>query len=278
MYVFKIGPVPGERGDVSVVVALDEEHMAPPASGASDRAALRSLQRKLPGAALTCDPALAEAAAELGLATAPVPDWVLPVRAAMALGLAMGPFGEAYQDVETMIDLVEAATAFVGATPWRRVGPTEPVHVTTTGALPRAFEAQVLGEAPGDAALVLFEGEGEVARVGVRRPEDVEHASALALRIEPAPDFLATVGLAILPLPMRIEGGLATAVEPAELLALLASARSIAALAGESAGEGKATVELGGEKVTARASLGPKKAAPRARRPAASAPRRRAKK
>jgi hypothetical protein len=255
VYVFRIGPVPGDRGELFVLVALDETRMAEPVTASTELAALKSLQRKLQDAELTCEPALAEAADALKLATAPVPEWVLPVRAAMALGLAMGPLGEAHQDVETMIELVDVATRFLAAAPWERFATTDAIHVTTKGALSRRFDARVVGEAPGEAALVLYEGSRDV---GARRPEDVEQASALALRIDPAPDFLAAAGLALLPLPMRLEGERETPVDTVELLALLAAADAVATLSASPDTPAKATQSLGPQTLTAEAKRNPK--------------------
>jgi hypothetical protein len=232
VHVFHIGPIPAVRGTRVVLVALDTARMLQPVDAPTAAAALKKLQKAAGVTPLVCEPALAEVATECGLSTAPLPEWAVPVQAAMALGLAMGPLGEEHQDVATMIELVDGAVAFMAAKPWEVFGEGAELEVRVEQPDEDAlrFRAKLL---PNALWLTLQED-------GSEAPELVE---VLALHVEEPPDFVAEVGLPVLPLPMRLEGSVGRPIGPEELVILLAALGAVSAAATGS-DEPRARVEL----------------------------------
>jgi hypothetical protein len=240
LYAFKLGPVTTTEGKYNVHVGVTEVGVVPAVFGKSDAEALAELKACVYGEELRCERRLIKAGKPLGFKSAPIPEFALEPRAMLALSLANSRLDA--KDADVIELLIGACASFVDARVWERIGDSDPVHVTVSGALDARFECSVMGGAGYEYGIALYFREGAMARVHEAMDRDdlatarLEDCLAVTLDDEPAFAVKAIVeafGLGAVPVTYRIRNGSIEMPTRAEMLALGAAIRAVAELSDE---------------------------------------------
>jgi len=117
--IFRVGPVDDEGG--SLYVPVSRERPLDVANATSDVDGIRQIVDQRPGATYVCSPDLADAAAQLGLQSAPLEADTEGTRISVALSVAMDPDFDEVRDPWAVLMLMRGAKDFLtlaGAERW----------------------------------------------------------------------------------------------------------------------------------------------------------------
>lgn len=227
----------------------------PPIFGTDDATALRTLAScAAPGDLLRCDAGLADAGRTLGFRAGPPPEELVPLRAALALGISLGQLSEHVKNLWVFVELMQATAEFVGAAPWTHRSSDDPIAVTVTGPLAGRFEGSIMGGGGDEFGIALYTEPGTIARIVALvdggRMRDAAHFDSIVVTIEDAPPLAteavrAAFGVTAVPVPARVRKGKGAAVREEEALVLAAALRAAAALS-PGLREATASVEVDG--------------------------------
>jgi hypothetical protein len=268
VHVFRLGPITLDRRPTFVYAAVDEEGTTRSETARTDAQGLRKLADAAQGQPLRCEPSLAKAGKPFGFESAPLPEAILFVRAALAYGLALGP-KSGNPDPDVLGCFLKACGAFWRGRAWNVFDPEDWFPVTiSVGGSSRACELAVLGSGGEEFGVALYDEPGSVQRItrllAERRMAEVRPISALAVTFDEQPPWAVSAiedafGLPRLPVPLRVKDGKGSLAGPDDLLAGAALLEAVARFVGvdveesraEGAEEAEATVEAGGQRVTA---------------------------
>jgi hypothetical protein len=225
-----------------------------------DLAGVQSLLEGVEADSVSCEPALAETAASLGLRVEDPPQEVLSARAAIATFMAWEQRGVAGLGADKALLFVQAATEFWEARPWTHWDDSQPFQITVSGALSRTYEGSVFGGEDSGEGLALYEQSGALRVLmdlqASGQSEAASHLPAIGLTLDSRPAYaveaLAAAGrVPRLPLPMKT--GPAGLAKPSlvEALVLVAALRAVARL-DLSRREALSTVVAGEEQMAVR--------------------------
>lgn len=170
------------------------------------------------------------------------PDGLVPLRAALALGMSLGQVAERVKNLWVLVELMEATATYVRAAPWVHRSSDDPVEVTLSGALTGRFEGSIMGGGGDAFGMTLYTDAGAIARVAALveqgRMREAARFDSLAVTIEDAAPLAADAirtafGVSAAPLPVRMRKGRGEAVREEEALALAATLRAAAGLSPE---------------------------------------------
>lgn len=241
VHVFRLGPLDVGGREAFAYAALSKGGpLVPPVVEHSDAKGLGTLAKRLAGRPFRCEPALAEAAQGLGLETAPLPEWALLPRAALAFGLALGPSG-GRPIREVLQRFFEACVRYWDSEPWDLIGSDAPMSVSLTdGKRVRRIEGAVMGGRGGRFGFALYDAVGSIRAVaellnrGLMKKAGAVASLSMTFNEEPAwaaRAFEDAFGVPRLPLPMRVQNGKAGGPTAEELLDLAAVLEAVATLA-----------------------------------------------
>jgi hypothetical protein len=259
LYAFKLGPLETEEGACHAYVGIrDDGFLARPVIGRRDNEALRALAADSdPGEKLLCEQGLARAGGPLGFETAPMPAWVPMPRAALAIALVLGPAMEP-GDPEALHLLCHGASEFLRAEPWRHWGDDEVIEIVLGGAVAGTLEAAVMGAAGTEYGVALYRRGGAIARVvrGVDRGRMAAAAreDGLLLTLDDEPRFAIAAlrdayGLERVPIPMKMQGGGARALDCTDV-AILGGALRLLATVTPQHRRASTEISVGGQEIS----------------------------
>ena len=216
LYAIKLGPIETGEGPVHAYVGVGEDGLlARPIVEKRDKDGLRALaEAASPGEELQCEPRLARAGAAFGFASTPMSTEVARTRAAVAVGMTLGP--TVAPDRQALNVLFEGATEFLRARSWRLWSDEDVLQVVLRGALDASFEGIVMGQGGMEYGLSLYRKPGAVQRIAKaidrNRPDLAAREDGLAVTFDSEPRFVVAAlrqayGLARMPVPMRLERG-----------------------------------------------------------------------
>jgi hypothetical protein len=240
-HLMKLGPVPLSMGTTGVYLRIGEAgEPSAPVFEQTDVAGVRALVAGLPPEEVACEPALADAAADLGLAVAPPSAAALSARAAIATFLAWGQLGVSGLGSDKALLFVQAATEFWDARPWRHWDDSQPFMVEVTGAHAHTYEGCVFhDEEAGPSGLALYQAPGALKRLLELQvaggDAEARALPAITVSLESRPPYaveaLAAAGRAPrLPLPLKAGPQGLTVPSGLEALILVAALRAVARL------------------------------------------------
>jgi hypothetical protein len=240
LYAFKIGPLEVLDGTLNAYVGFTEKGPLEPLQATSDRDGLKRLGALAPGERLVCEPALAKAGRRLGFVAAPAPAWAAPMRAVMALRMALGEGVRIGEDPEPLLQLLDAGAAYLRSEPWQFFDDEDPVTVSVTeGAPARDYACAVMGSAGQEFGVALYddaEAIARLARLAEKGPAgEVMKVDSLGVTMSDEWDFAARAaedafGIPLAPAPMKLRGGDFQPMDAQDLLTLAAALRAVAAL------------------------------------------------
>jgi hypothetical protein len=251
LYAIKLGPIETGEGPVHAYVGVGEDGLlAMPIVERRDKEGLRALSEAAPpGVKLVCEPRLARAGAAFGFEPQPMPTEIARTRAAMAVGMMMGPM--IAPDRQALNVLFEGAVEFLRARPWRLWSDEDVIRVELRGALEATFEGVVMGQGGMEYGLSLYARPGAVQRIARamdrHRPDLAAREDALAVTFDVEPRFAVAAlreayGLGKMPVPMRLTRGKPVPLDGRDLAILGA----VLALLGEVTAERrKAAMRIG---------------------------------
>ncbi|RKH19073.1 hypothetical protein D7X74_07915 [Corallococcus sp. CA047B] len=240
-HLLKLGPVPLSMGTTGVYLRIGASgDPSAPVFEQDDVAGVRALIAGLEDTSQAlCEPALAEAALELGLSVAPPPQAALSSRAAIATFLAWGQRGVSGLGSDKALLFVQAATEYWNAMPWTHWDDGQPFVVDVTGAHEHTYEGCVFHADDGLAGLALYERPGALARLLELQVhgqgEEAKALPAIAVSLEPSPAYaveaLSAAGrVPRLPLPIKSGPHGVSVPSSLESLILVAALRAVARL------------------------------------------------
>ncbi|MHA7627729.1 hypothetical protein [Corallococcus sp. M7] len=240
-HLLKLGPVPLSVGTTGVYLCIGESgDPSAPVFEQTDLAGVRALIAGLEPSQVSCEPALADAAGELGLAVAPPSPAALSARAAIATFLAWGQMGVSGLGSDKALLFVQAATEFWDAQPWTHWDDSQAFTVDVTGAHEHTYEGCVFhGEDEGPSGLALYLSPGSLGRLlelqvhGADKEAQALPAITVSLEARPtyAVDALSAAGRAPrLPLPVKAGPQGLSVPSSLESLILVAALRAVARL------------------------------------------------
>lgn len=239
-HAFRIGPLEAADGAFHLYAARSSTGNVEASQASDDVTGLRMLAEVLPGEALVVEPSLAEAAAKLGLPSAPLPADVAHEKATVALGLVLRMNELIGRDVGPALiaDLLDAAIAFATAAPWRFVDGDTPLRVEVIeGKRRRTLDGAVLGQAQLEFGVVLYLDPGMLHRLLARaNPERMaERYEILAVSLEPEPGWAAAaieqaLGKRVVPVPMHVKSKRPRKLDAREMATLSALLRAASEL------------------------------------------------
>jgi hypothetical protein len=157
-------------------------------------------------------------------------------RAALAIALVLGP-AMVPGDPEALHLLCHGASEFLRAEPWRHWDDDEVIEIVLGGAVAGALEAAVMGAAGKEYGVALYRRGGAIARVvrGVDRGRMAAAAreDGLLLTLDDEPRFAIAAlrdayGLDRVPIPMKMQGGGARALDCTDVAILGGALRLLA--------------------------------------------------
>jgi hypothetical protein len=263
-HLLKLGPVQLSQASANVNVYLrvtPSGDCAPPVFELDDLSGVQSLLEGVDAASVICEPALADAAAQLGLQVESPPIEVLSARAAIATFMAWEQRGVAGLGADKALLFVQAATEFWAARPWTHWDDSQPFQVTVSGALSRTYEGSVFGGGEeGGEGLALYEQSGALRVLmdlqASGQSEAASHLPAIGVTLDSRPAYAveALSAASLVPrLPLPMKTGPKGLSKPAvvEALVLVAALRAIARL-DLSRREALSTVVAGEEQMAVR--------------------------
>ncbi|RKH15215.1 hypothetical protein D7V97_00965 [Corallococcus sp. CA053C] len=243
-HLLKLGPVPLSLGTTGVYLRIGEAgDPSAPVFEQEDVAGLRALLAGVEDPSqVRCEPALADAAAQLGLAVEPPPQAALSARAAIATFLAWGQRGLSGLGSDKALLFVQASTEYWDAKPWLHWDDGQPFVVDVTGAHEHTYEGCVFYADDGLTGLALYERPGALAwllELQVHgQTEEAKALPAIAVSLEATPayavDALAAAGrVPRLPLPLKSGPQGVSVPSSLEALILVAALRAVARVSPE---------------------------------------------
>ncbi|RKH57839.1 hypothetical protein [Corallococcus aberystwythensis] len=240
-HLLKLGPVPLSVGTTGVYLRIGETgEPSAPVFEQTDAAGVRALIAGLEPSQVSCEPALADAASELGLAVAPPSPAALSARAAIATFLAWGQLGVSGLGSDKALLVVQAATEFWDAKPWMHWDDSQPFVVEVTGAHAHTYEGCVFhGDDEGPSGLALYLSPGSLGRLLELQVHGAEAEAkalpAITVSLEGRPAYaveaLSAAGrLPRLPLPVKAGPQGLSVPSSLEALILVAALRAVARL------------------------------------------------
>jgi hypothetical protein len=191
---FRVGPVETSDGDFTLYMACSAAG-AVSAIAPDDRAGLAELRKQAPAGAVTCEPGLAAAGAQLGFRAAALSDEAKLTRATFATMLHLGRVVEP-RVMAQLPQTIEVAQRFLRARPWQLVRPEVPIELTIElGGRERRRVASVLGADGIEHGLALHEHADALARfvelVEDDRRDELQEMSFTSLTLDPGPAWVA---------------------------------------------------------------------------------------
>lgn len=234
----------------------DEADVPLPIAAQSDDVALRILAGRAPKDELCCEPELAAAGAALGYRMLLLPNWVLPMRAVLALTAALGPLLDGVER-ETVEPFIEAAAAFHKAAPWRYWTDSDSLAVTVSGAQSYELEGSIMGNGEATFGLALYRGKGALERMAALASVGLSalvSEDGYAVTFDDGPAFAAKAlddafGLPRVPTPMRVEKGRPGKARRHDLAMLTVVLRAVARLTPKQR-EARYEMEVRGRQIT----------------------------
>lgn len=260
-HLLKLGPVQLTQDSTNVYLRVSPTgEFSPPVFDRDDLSGVQGLIEGVDPASVSCEPALAPVAEQLGLRVEPPPQEVLSARAAIATFMAWEQRGVAGLGADKALLFVQAGTEFWEARPWSHWDDSQPFHVTVSGPISRTYEGSIFGGEDGGEGLALYEQTGALKVLmdmqSQGKGEAATHLPAIGLTLDTRPsyavDALAAAGRAPrLPLPMKTGPSGLTMPSPLEALVLVATLRAVARL-DPSRREALSTVVAGTEEMAVR--------------------------
>lgn len=264
-HVMKIGPFATEAdGEMSAYVAFGASGMDA-AVEHTDAAGLAALIGRAKREKLVCEPALAHAAAERGMAVAQLPFEALAMKAAMAVKF---DHPGVLDDVSPplILDLITAMVELDEAQPWDVFEPDEPIEIRVQRRGREVVEEGcIMGQAGEQFGFALYRQRGSIDRIVELtmqgRHEAARMLGATTLLLEDQSSYVvdavkAMTGAALAPVVCNIDGGKLRPAPEQDVAALVAAVRAVTALAlGEDNAEGQSRAYANGreQRVVARA-------------------------
>jgi hypothetical protein len=265
IHVFRLGPIGVADGDAFTYagVADDGDLVAPEASH-DDATGLKKIASRLAGKEWCCEPALAEAARALGIASAEFPAHALVPRAVLAYGLGLGKVSGRPR-LGVLLRFLEACATFWKARPWEVVDSSIglPAALAIDGRT-RHLEAAVMGAGGEEYGVALYDEMGSVNRILAASPGDrqvVQKTTGTAVTFDKEPAWAAAAiedafGLPRLPVPLRIRKGAASSPTSDELHVLAAALEAAAHLPTvQDLDDASSSIEVDGRMVTLRLTI-----------------------
>lgn len=265
IYAVRLGPVAASTPPAFAYVAFLPAGEPELLEATTDPQGLVALRAALKGQPFTCEPALAEAAAKLGLASGPLPPALVTARAQIAYELAAGVQHGASRP-DALAALLGAAAKLWAGRVWEVVASDEPLHVAFV-----AGRSLVKGEValdasdPGAPRVVLCDERDALAGLegltGEARVAKLTASAGLTIELTAEPAWAAAIlqeafRLPRVPTPERRRGRRVAPVTTQDLVMGAALMRALVAFAerGDD-GEAEAEVEAASLKVKARIGL-----------------------
>ncbi|MBN1206428.1 MAG: hypothetical protein JXB05_16070 [Myxococcaceae bacterium] len=260
-HLLKLGPVQLSEGATNVYLKVTETgEFAPPVFALDDATGVQALLEGVDAASVSCEPALAAAAAGLGLQVDSPPLEVLSARAAIATFMAWEQRKVAGLGPDKALLFVQAATEFWEARPWSHWDDSQPFQIAVSGAFSRTYEGSVFGGEEGGEGIALYEQAGALRVLmdlqGSGKAEAAASLPAIGVTLDSRPAYaieaLAAAGRAPrLPLPLKTGPSGITVPSAVEALVLVATLRAVARL-DPSRQEAVSTVVAGNEQMAVR--------------------------
>lgn len=262
----KIGPFATEAdGEASAYIAFGASGMDA-AVEQTDAAGLAALMARAKREQLVCEPALARAAAGLGMAVGELPLEASAMKAAMAVKFDHpGLLDEVSPPL--ILDLITAMVELDEAKPWEVFESDEPIAIRLQRRGREVVEEGcIMGQAGEQFGFALYRERGSIDRIVELtmqgRHEAARMLGATTLLIEDRDSYVcsaieAMTGVAIAPVVCNMDGGRLAPAREQEVAALVAAVRAVTALAhGEDRVEGHSRAYVSGreQRVVARAS------------------------
>lgn len=236
-YLIHAGVVRAGRDERHVVVAArpgGKKLATAPRDGGSPAEAIAALVRDLPkGMKLSCEPSLESAMGRRGIVPGPLPRELAPMKAALALSLAIGSPEDLPPDALEIF--AQRAAKLYRAEPWRHWGPREALRATVrAGSRTTNHEITVLGGEGAEPGFAIHDpGIGkqtDIASCGgpIARP-------GLSLLFGEDPAFLSAAfrtafGIPLGPIPLQLTSREPKAADIVGVALLCAAADAIARL------------------------------------------------
>jgi hypothetical protein len=260
-HLLKLGPVQLTQDSTNVYLRVSPTgEFSPPVFDRDDLSGIQALIEGVDPSSVSCEPALAPVAEQLGLRVEPPPQEVLSARAAIATFMAWEQRGVAGLGADKALLFVQAGTEFWEARPWAHWDDSQPFHVTVSGPISCTYEGSIFGGEDGGEGLALYEQTGALKVLmdmqSQGKGEAATQLPAIGLTLDTRPgyavDALAAAGRAPrLPLPLKTGASGLTMPSPLEALVLVATLRAVARL-DPSRREAISTVVAGTEQMMVR--------------------------
>lgn len=253
--------MPTPDGPISLYVAMRSPTEPVPTQASDDLTGLRELVDAFPGQTLTVEPALAKAGKQLGLRRARLPPELVYLKATMTVACATAGMLEPDVGPPLIGDFLDAAISFMEAKPWRFVEGDTPLRLeVVSDGQRRTVEAALMGQRGREYGLMLYMEPGALHRIllasELEQVQLGESADILSGSMEREPDWAArtikeTLGVRVVPMPMRLVDGDPRPTTRDELTMLAAALRAASkirrgttAVRSKSAGTPPVEVEL----------------------------------
>jgi hypothetical protein len=230
LHIFEFGGISGVPDHFFVAAKATGPRAT--AAGATREAALVALLAQLKGEPAVVGPELAALGKAHGLESAERPEPVKQMRAVMAAIATHGPTLKV-SGPEVVSMFLEGAAAFFKAAPWKIWHDEEPIEVVLEGLRTQTYAGVIMGGAGEEFGLALYEDARSLKRSAqlARGPDDslvaMTATEDAAFALEPMREAL---GLAVVPLAMRVKKGKFPVLVDEDLLALAAALRAASQL------------------------------------------------
>lgn len=239
MHVFCLGPLAVGRGPAPFVAFVGTaERVEKPVFAESEDACFAEVRRRHPKDTIACEPELAEVGRAFAMEPAPVPERMRALRAGIALTLASGHTLAPSLAPPVLMELIAASADFLAAHPWERFDSETLLHARVDGVFKGTWEASVLGSGGSEYGVGLYPQRGTHAQMhAVRSDADARRLRAnlttMGVTFEDEPTYAARaieehIGVAFVPVALRIENGKMRGVEAKHALVLAAALRAAA--------------------------------------------------
>lgn len=260
-HVLKLGPVQLSQAETNVYLRVTATgEFGSPVFEQDDMTGVSALLQGVETSEVSCEPALAETASQLGLRVEPPPPEVLSARGAIATYMAWEQRGVAGLGPDKALLFVQAATEFWEARPWSHWDDNQPFQVIVSGALSHTYEGSIFGGEDGGEGLALYAQPGALKVLmdlqAQGQGDSVTQLPAIAVTLDRRPAYaveaLAAAGSAPrLPLPLKTGASGLSVPSTVEALVLVAALRAVARLS-PTRREALSTIVAGTEQMVVR--------------------------
>ncbi|MCE9669192.1 hypothetical protein LY474_15370 [Myxococcus stipitatus] len=243
LYLLKFGPVPLSQGSTQVYLRISETgEPSQPIFEHDDEAGLRALLEGVTVEEVRCEPALADAAAALGVTVEEPPTAALSSRAAIATFLAWGQRGLSGLGSDKALLFVQAATEYWDSQPWSHWDDSQPFEVAVSGPMTHTFEGCVFLTEDGRAGMALYFKPGALQMLMEMQArgqgEAAQALPAIAVSLDTSPAYAVKALAAArrvprLPMPLKTGRDGVSVPSTVEALVLVATLRAVARLSPE---------------------------------------------